>query len=156
MRNVLHHQLPWFVGGPVLGLCVVAMRWLLNERLGVTGAFSSVFERVTGRRAAFGTGGAFLLGLVVGGLVFALIAGGPDFHGYGWLTATFHGHARVLVGAILAVAGVFIGFGAKTAGGCTSGNGLSGNAMASRASLVATATFFATAIGVSFLIEAVI
>jgi uncharacterized membrane protein YedE/YeeE len=155
MRGVLHHQLPWYVGGPVLGLCVVAMRWLLNERLGVTGAFSSAFERVTGRRSAFGTGGAFLGGLFVGALIFALIAGGPDFHGYGWLTDTFHGGARVLVGAILVVAGVLIGFGAKTAGGCTSGNGLSGNAQLSRASLLATATFFATAIGVSFLIEAV-
>jgi uncharacterized protein len=51
---------------------------------------------------------------------------------------------------------VLIGFGAKTAGGCTSGNGLSGNAMASPASLVATATFFGTAIVVSFLIKALI
>jgi hypothetical protein len=54
------------------------------------------------------------------------------------------------------LAGLLIGFGAKTAGGCTSGNGLSGNAMLSPASLVATATFFGTAIAVSFLIEAVI
>jgi uncharacterized membrane protein YedE/YeeE len=153
---VLHHQLPWFAGGPVLGLCVVAMRWLLNERLGVSGAFSTVLERVTGRRRTFGTGGSFVLGLLLGALVYALIAGGPDFHGYGWLTRTFHGGARVWVGVILAAAGVLIGFGAKTAGGCTSGNGLSGNAMTSLASLVATATFFATAIAASFLIEAVI
>jgi uncharacterized membrane protein YedE/YeeE len=153
---VLHHQLPWYVGGPVLGLCVVAMRWLLNERLGVSGAFSSVLERVTGRRTSLGSGGPFVAGLLVGALVFALVAGGPDFHGYGWLTRTFHGHARVLVGVILAAAGVLIGFGAKTAGGCTSGNGLSGNAMTSRASLAATATFFATAIAVSWIIEAVI
>jgi uncharacterized membrane protein YedE/YeeE len=151
---VLHHQLPWYVGGPVLGLCVVAMRWLLNERLGVTGAFSRVVERVTGRSASLGTGGPFVLGLVAGALVFALIAGGPDFHGYGWLTRAFHGHARVLVGLILAVAGVLIGFGAKTAGGCTSGNGLSGTSMTSPAALAATATFFGTAIVVSFVTEA--
>ena len=96
------------------------------------------------------------MGLLVGALVYALIAGGPDFHGYGWLTRTFHGSARVVVGLILVAAGVLIGFGAKTAGGCTSGNGLTGNAMTSPASAVATATFFATAIGVSFLISAVI
>jgi uncharacterized membrane protein YedE/YeeE len=156
MRGVLHHQLPWFVGGPVLGLCVVAMRWLLNERLGVSGAFSSIVERFTGRRSTVGTGGAFVVGLLVGALVYALIAGGPDFHGYGWLTRTFHGSGRVVVGLILVAAGVLIGFGAKTAGGCTSGNGLTGNAMTSPASAVATATFFGTAIGVSFLIGAVI
>ena len=51
---------------------------------------------------------------------------------------------------------MLIGFGAKIAGGCTSGNGLSGNAMLSPASLVATATFFGTAIVVSFVIEALI
>ena len=153
---MLHHQLPWYVGGPVLGLCVVAMRWLLNERLGVTGAWSDLVERLSARSLRLDTRGWFLVGIVAGAVVFTLVAGGPDFHGYGWLTDTFHGSARVLVGAILLVAGVLIGFGAKTAGGCTSGNGLSGNAMLSPASLLATATFFATAIGVSFLIEAVI
>ena len=47
-------------------------------------------------------------------------------------------------------------FGAKVASGCTAGNGLTGTAMGSLASLAATVTFFATAIAVSFLIEAVI
>ncbi|RDJ93933.1 hypothetical protein B4Q13_18460, partial [Lacticaseibacillus rhamnosus] len=37
-------------------------------------------------------------------------------------------------------AGVLIGFGAKTAGGCTSGNGLSASAMCSPAGFAATAT----------------
>ena len=40
---------------------------------------------------------------------------------------------------------MLIGYGSKTAGGCTSGNGLSGTSMLSPASIVATATFFATA-----------
>jgi len=94
---------------------------------------------------------------VVGGAAFALIAGGPDFHGYGWLTDTFHGTGGTVVSvAILLAAGVLIGYGAKLAGGCTSGNGLTGNAMTSPAAAVATATFFATAIVVSFLIKAVI
>ena len=43
-------QLPWWIGGPVLGLCVVAIRGLLNARLGVTGAFSEVIDRV-GKRS---------------------------------------------------------------------------------------------------------
>ena len=49
---------------------------------------------------------------------------------------------------------MLIGYGAKTAGGCTSGNGLSGTAIGSKASFVATMTFMATAVGVSFLTEA--
>jgi uncharacterized protein len=153
---VLHDQLAWYVGGPVLGLCVVAIRALLGERLGATGAWSSVVESGLARRASLDWRGFLLIGLIAGAALFALIAGGPDFRGYGWLTDTFTGDTRILVGPILVVAGLLIGFGAKTAGGCTSGNGLSGSSMLSPASLVATATFFGTAIGVSFLIEALI
>jgi uncharacterized membrane protein YedE/YeeE len=153
---MLHDQLAWYIGGPILGLCVVAIRLLLNERLGITGGYTEVVERVGRRSLVFGWRGWFLIGLVAGAAVFALIAGGPDFHGYGWLTDTFHGGWQVLVAVLLLVAGVLIGFGARTAGGCTSGNGLSGSAMASPASFAATATFFGTAIAVSFLIEAMI
>jgi uncharacterized membrane protein YedE/YeeE len=52
------------------------------------------------------------------------------------------------------VSGALIGYGARLAGGCTSGNGLSGNAALSPAALVATGTFFGTAIVVSFVTEA--
>jgi uncharacterized membrane protein YedE/YeeE len=140
----VHQQLAWYVGGPVLGLCVVAMRWLLNERLGATGAWSDAVS------LRFGVPGWLLIGLIVGGFVFGLF--GSSLHGYGWLTATFGSHA--VIAGVLVVCGFLIGYGAKLAGGCTSGNGLSGNAVLSPASLAATATFFGTAIAVSFLIEA--
>ena len=153
---MVNHQIAWYIGGPALGLCVVAIRLLLNERLGITGGFAEVVERVSDRSFAFGWRGFFVFGLIAGALLFTLVAGGPDFHGYGWLTDTFTGSWRFLVAVVLAVAGVLIGFGARTAGGCTSGNGLSGSAMAAPASLVATATFFSTAIAVSFLIKALI
>jgi hypothetical protein len=100
--------------------------------------------------------GWFLVGVVLGGTLFAVIAGGPDFHGYGWLTAHLHGSLRPLIAPILVVAGVLIGYGAKVAGGCTSGNGLSGTALLSPASFAATATFFVTAIVVSFAIKAIV
>jgi uncharacterized membrane protein YedE/YeeE len=154
---VLHSQLPWWIGGPVLGLCVVAMRWLMNERLGVMGGWSDVVDTVAAKRLSFGPFGWMLIGIVAGGAAFALIAGGPDFHGYGWLTDTFSGTSgTILIVAILLVSGALIGVGTKIAGGCTSGNGLSGNAMASPASLVATMTFFATAIVVTLVTEALI
>ena len=153
---MVHQQLPWYIGGPVLGLCVVAIRLLLNERLGVTGAFTEVVERVGDRSFSFGWRGWLLFGLVAGGAGFALVAGGPNFEGYGWLTDTFHGTGQVLIAVLLVISGVLIWFGARSAGGCTSGNGLSGSAMASPASFAATATFFGTAIAVSFLIEALI
>lgn len=153
---MLHSQLAWYIAGPVLGFCVIACRLLFNGRLGITGGYSEIVVRVRARRLSFDWRGWFVIGVALGGALFALVAGGPDFHGYGWLTAALHGTARWAIPPILLAAGVLIGFGAKTAGGCTSGNGLSGSAMLSPASLAATATFFATAIAVSFLIQAVV
>jgi hypothetical protein len=150
-----HAQLPWYLAGPALGLCVVAVRALFNARLGVTGGFSELVGKLARGSARLDWRGWFALGVVAGGTLYAVLAGGPTFHGYGWMTDTFHGGARVAIPFILLAAGVLIGYGAKAAGGCTSGNGLSGTSMASAASLAATATFFGTAIAVSFLIEAV-
>jgi uncharacterized membrane protein YedE/YeeE len=151
---VLDGQLAWYVGGPVFGLCVVACRALFNGRLGVTGGFSELISKVGAGSARFDWRGWLAIGILLGGVAFAVLNGGPDFHGYGWLTRTFDGSAQVLVVPILLFCGVLIGYGAKTAGGCTSGNGLSGTSMLSPASLVATATFFGTAIIVSFAIRA--
>ena len=153
---MLHSQLAWYVGGPLLGLCVVACRALFNARLGVTGGISEIVGKVGRGSLDFDWRGWFAIGLLAGATAFALIAGTQTFHGYGWLTDTFDGSARVWIAAILLVAGGLIGYGAKLSGGCTSGNGLSATSMLSPAGLTATATFFATAIGVAFLIEAVI
>jgi len=153
---MLHPQLAWYVAGPVLGLCVVAVRLVFDARLGVTGGYSEIVSRLRRREAGFDWRGWFLIGVLLGGTVFAVAAGGPDFHGYGWLTESFHGAARIAIVPILLVAGVLIGYGAKLAGGCTSGNGLSGTALLSPASVAATATFFATAIAVSFVTKALI
>jgi uncharacterized protein len=120
----------------------------------VIGGFSDVVERVTGRRRSLGWKAWFVLGVAGGGLAFRLLAGEPTVrHGYGWLTRELDG---ALVAVVLVLAGVAIGYGAKAAGGCTSGNGLGGCASGSRLSLAATATFMAVAVGVSFAIEALI
>jgi uncharacterized membrane protein YedE/YeeE len=149
---VLNPQLAWYVAGPLLGLCVIAVRLLFNARLGVTGGYSAIVDSVSHRSLSFDWRGWFVIGVLLGGTVFAVAAGGQDFHGYGWLTRSFD---DVLVAPILVVSGVLIGYGAKLSGGCTSGNGLSGTSILSPASLAATGTFFATAIAVSFLTKAV-
>jgi uncharacterized protein len=149
---MLHPQLAWYVAGPLLGLCVVAVRLLFNARLGVTGGYSSIVATLEARRLDFDWRAWLVVGVLLGGTIFALAAGGPDFRGYGWLTESF---SDALVGPVLLAAGVLIGYGAKLAGGCTSGNGLSGTSMLSPAALAATGTFFATAIALSFLTKAV-
>jgi uncharacterized membrane protein YedE/YeeE len=151
---MLHDQLAWYVAGPVLGLCVVAVRLLFNARLGVTGGFSELVGKLSHGSVRFDWRGWFAVGIFIGGALVALVAGGPDFHGYGWLTDAFSGSNRIWIVPILFAAGVLVGYGAKVAGGCTSGNGLSGTSALSPASLAATATFFGTAIVVSFVTRA--
>ena len=153
---MVHGQLAWYIAGPVLGLCVVAVRAVYGARLGVTGGFSDLIENLSAGSVRFDWRGWFALGIVASGVVYALVSGGAVVDGYGWLTDTFTGDSRFWIAPILAVSGVAIGYGAKLAGGCTSGNGLSGISSLSPASVAATATFFATAIVVSVLIEAVI
>lgn len=152
---MLEHQIPWFVAGPVMGLCVVLCRALFNARLGVTGGFSELVGKVSRRSLDFDWRGWFAIGILGGSILFLFVAG-ANHSGYGWLTDTFTGGDAWMIAPILVASGVLIGYGAKVAGGCTSGNGLSGTSGLSPASLVATATFFATAIVVSVAIEAVI
>jgi uncharacterized protein len=150
MPELLADRAPWYVAGILMGLVVVGLLAAINGRLGVLGAYSEVVERVSGRRATFGWKAWFLVGIVAGSTLYALATGG--FHvteGYGWLSRELDGRAELAVGPILVGSGALIGYGAKTARGCTSGNGLCGTSLASAASLVATMTFMATGIVVS-------
>jgi uncharacterized membrane protein YedE/YeeE len=147
----------WWLGGLLFAAVVLALRLVLNERVGVLGGYSELVERATGRKRSLGWKSFFLVGVVAGGLLFALVSGrwAAARTGYGWLAADFPHHAALASGIGLTIAGVLIGFGAKTAGGCTSGNGFGGTTSGSPASFAATATFFATAVGASFLLRAV-
>ena len=93
-----------------------------------------------------GFNGLLLMGTVLGGLIYSALSGtfavtAVYDTGIGLLPAS-----RLAQFGVLALAGVLIGVGARTAGGCTSGHGLCGVSLGSRASLVATMTFFGTAV----------
>ncbi|MTD43603.1 YeeE/YedE family protein [Conexibacter sp. W3-3-2] len=153
---MLDDQIAWWIAGPVMGLCVVACRILFNARLGVTGGFSELIGKAAAGRRDIDWRGWFALGIVGAGALFALLNGATSFDGYGWMTRTFEGGEQLWMVPLLLVSGVLIGYGAKTAGGCTSGNGLAGTSTLSPAALASTATFFGTAIVVSLVIRALI
>src|SRR3954451_16223816 len=111
---MLHDQLAWYVAGPILWLCVVAYRALFNSRLIITGGFSELVSKLSAGSVSFDWRGWFAIGIFLGGTVFLLAAGGPDFHGYGWLTRDV---GDVWVAPILVVAGGLIGFGGEIVGG---------------------------------------
>ncbi len=57
--------------------------------------------------------------------------------------------------AALAVGGLLVGIGTSVSGGCSTGHGLSGCSRLQPAGVAATATFFATAVAASLLLDGV-
>jgi hypothetical protein len=92
----------------------------------------------------------FLVSLAVGGLLAALVRGSFGAGMGAAFTAQFHSLPAQV--AALAGGGVLVGFGTALCGGCSSGHGLTGCGRLMPGSLVATATFFATAAAVSILL----
>ena len=154
MHHFFQTRPPWWVVGPSLGLLVVLVQATINQQIGILGGFSAVVERAGGWASELRWKAWFLVGVVLGGLAYGAVSGRLGITSYGWLTRTFTGDATWLAAPVLVFAGALIGYGAKTPRGCTSGNGLVGCAAASPSSLVATATFFGTAIVGSFVLRA--
>jgi len=151
---MLHSTLPWWVAGPVLGLVIVSLLGLANKRFGALGGVTDLVEGSAEGRGLRSWRSLLVVGMVLGGLAYALLAGAPDAGtAYSWLDAHVSLGGEVVV---LFAAGLLIGVGARTAGGCTSGHGLTGCALASPASFVAMGTIMASAIGTTFVLEAVI
>lgn len=156
MIDALAVRAPWYVVGVALGLVVVAALLTINQRIGAVGGYSDIVDRLNGRSAGLGWRAWFLFGIIGGSALFVMLGGGTGAQdGYGWLTRALGDRFELLAAPILLLAGILIGYGAKTAGGCTSGNGLCGSSLGSPASLAATATFMATAVATTLALSLV-
>lgn len=126
-------------GGALIGLAAVLLM-LLNGRIaGVSGIVEGVLAPA---KDSAGWKFAFIGGLILAPLVYALIAGMPE-------NVYPHSTALVLAGGLL------VGFGTRLGGGCTSGHGVCGLARLSKRSLVATVTFMSVAIVTVFILHRV-
>jgi uncharacterized membrane protein YedE/YeeE len=145
---MLLERCPWYIAGPILGALIIALRATVNKPLGALGGYIDVVEHAA-RPWRLGFSAFFLAGIVIGGTLFTLSTGLllPAALYTGLLPTD-----PFLQVAILAVAGLAMGFGARTAGGCTSGHGLTGMSLGSPASIVAAMTFFATAVALGHLL----
>jgi len=140
---------PWYVAGPLIGLCVAGLLWATNRPLGASGGFIDLVGWIRHPARPPKWSLAFLGGIVAGGALAWWAAGLPRGDlGLAFMETRYGltGWARL---AMLAGAGALMGFGVRTSGGCTSGHGICGSSLGSRASWVATAVFMTTAILVS-------
>lgn len=136
--------MPWhgLAGGVLIGLAS-ALYLLVNGR--IAGISGIVEQALTPHGSGFAQSLAFVVGLPLGGLLVSVIA--PSL-----------APAVNLSGgtAMLVVAGVLVGLGARIGGGCTSGHGVCGLSRLSVRSMVATATFMAVAAITVFIVRRVI
>ena len=141
----------WYLVGPATGLVVVGLLWVANRPLGALGGWVDLHAWVRRPSEKVGWRLFFLAGVLGGGLLHALRSGGlqPTF--------AYVGLSEQLSSPlVLGLAGALMGYGARTAGGCTSGHGVCGTALGSPASFVATMTFMVTAITVANVVTRVL
>ena len=171
MLELLSEPWPWYVAGPLIGLMVPLLLWAGGE-FGVSENLRHICAAVLPTRNDFfrydwkSTGLwnlTFALGIVLGGAVAATFLDSPDPLVISAATTadlemmgltTFEGLAPAQIfsweglatvpGFVMIVGGGFlVGFGARYAGGCTSGHAISGLANLQLPSLLAVLGFFA-------------
>lgn len=98
-----------------------------------------------------------VLGVVIGSFISAIISG--DFQTNTWipsLWASAFGDSALLRVIVAAVGGIILGFGARFAGGCTSGHGISGTLQLAVSSWISAVFFFVGGIITAHIIYLVI
>jgi uncharacterized membrane protein YedE/YeeE len=144
------HRAPWYVAGPLMGILIVGLRAAANRPFGALGGYIDVAENAR-EPSRLGFRSFLLLGFLAGGLLFAVLTG--QFHltlSYGAIDRAFAPGTKL---ALLIGSGALMGFGARRAGGCTSGHGMCGMSLGSPASFVATLTFLVTGVALAHLLS---
>ena len=119
------------IGGALIGLSAVLLMLLTGRIAGISGIFSGLLNlrgEDKGWRIAF-----------VAGLILAPVISGAI--GYGMVPPKLPASW-----AVLAAAGLLVGFGTRLGGGCTSGHGICGIGRLSPRSIAATIVFMVTAV----------
>jgi len=135
---LFHNTWPWWAAGIGLGLTAVGLAWVTGRRLGISSGFSDACSWVSGGES-FSWKMLFLLGLPLGAFL-ATAKGWNWTLLYGRLDALTSG-SFALKAILLFIAGSFIGFGARWAGGCTSGHSIMGVSLGNKMSIAATVVF---------------
>ncbi|MFN8583864.1 MAG: YeeE/YedE thiosulfate transporter family protein [Dehalococcoidia bacterium] len=151
MHLILNDVTPlhWAVGGAGIAAVTLALLFLTGRRLGISTGFEDACSLVLDapyfrRSSLLGDRNwrlQFVAGLLLGGFLSAVLSGGwsPT-----WDLGMFDEVVGWGAGAKLVwmfVGGLFIGFGTRLAGGCTSGHGIFGISNLELPSFVTTASF---------------
>jgi uncharacterized membrane protein YedE/YeeE len=140
---VITHYTYWHAlfGGCLIGLASLVATALTGKIPGISGVFGRLLVLATPDKL---WRLVFLIGLIGGAtLSFSLLQSAALFRAI-----------RPL--AVMAVAGLIVGFGTRLGGGCTSGHGVCGVGTGSKDSIVATLVFVAMAIVTVFIYNRIV
>lgn len=155
MLNWLLQPWPWWFSGLLMGLTVPILYLLSGKSFGISsslqhvGSICSPGTKISYLRDNDWRKGlwnlVFVVGIMLGAAVATTFLSAEPVH---FLPASAYspfGMVRLLLG------GVFVGFGVRYAGGCTSGHTITGLSNLNWPSLVATLSFFAGGVFVTWL-----
>ncbi|MFB9991448.1 YeeE/YedE family protein [Deinococcus oregonensis] len=170
LLDFLRSPLPWYVGGPLIGLTVPLLLWLGNKGFGISANLRHAcaillpeqvkpgFFQYNWRAEQWNL--MFAAGLILGGFVAGLLLANPEPTQLspagaqsvqalgvqirpGLIPTELTDLSNPGVWALLAVSGLLVGFGTRYGGGCTSGHAITGLSTLQGPSLIATISFFA-------------
>lgn len=135
---------PWasLIGGAMIGFSAVLLMLWEGRIAGISGIAGRLLPPY--RDGAFLSRLGFIGGIVAAPLLISLASGTP-------VSQTISSNVPLMV-----IAGLLVGFGSVWGNGCTSGHGVCGLSRLSPRSMVATATFMATAFITVFVVRHVI
>jgi len=143
---------PWWAGGAAIGLFIFLFFIFTGNPLGVsTGCVNlckitlptkgmKFFEKEAFKNK-FDWRFLFVIGLIAGGFLSITLSKDLTFNfdkGFTMLATIFPGYLKYIM---LFIGGILVGFGARFAGGCTSGHGIVGNAQLALPSFISTICF---------------
>ena len=180
MIDLLTQPWPWYVAGPLIGLMLPLLLFIGNKTFGVSSSFRHMCSAtIPGGLEYFSYNWKekrwnlwFVAGMIIGGFLGGVVFENPepvqmaaqtrqelaalgisDFDGlipndlFNWQ------NLLSLQGLIVMVVGGFlVGFGARYAGGCTSGHAITGMASFQKASIISTIGFFVGGLIVTYLL----
>jgi len=141
--------LHWAVAGAAIAAVTLVLLFLANRRLGISSGFDDVcslalsgpYFSTTNVRSGRRWRLPFLVGLVIGGSLSAALSGRWAFIWDAGMLDQVLTLGPIAKLAWMFVGGLFIGFGTRLAGGCTSGHGIFGLSNFERSSFVTTISF---------------
>jgi len=142
---------PWWIGGSAIAGFVLLFLRMETKLLGISTGYADLCALPSDNSKRSSWRLPFIGGVVLGGLAAALIVQRPPTFSLGAFDTLWSSNPLIKV-AVLLGGGALVGFGARTAGGCTSGHSIVGVAQGARSSIIATGAFMAAGFAVTHLI----